>query len=264
MRTNRLVHVFEDRTILVNTVADQFIAVITEAFGALSAHDAHDAHDTVNIVLTGGTVGTEILAAIGVDRRQTQVDWKRVHVWWGDERWLPAGDPERNDTQAAAALLSRVPIPTENIHRFPAEDGPFDLGAAADAYARELADHSPGSGGAPRFDLLFLGVGPDGHIASLFPGREGIREKTSTAIAVRNSPKPPPERLSLTLSMINSAERVWLCLAGADKASALGLTLAGASVPEVPAAGAEGRLETVFFVDQAAASEVPPELLDSN
>jgi 6-phosphogluconolactonase len=104
-------------------------------------------------------------------------------------------------------------------------------------------------------------VGPDGHIASLFPDRPGIRETERTVIAVRDSPKPPPERLSLTRPVINGSARIWLVLSGTDKASALGLALAGASYTEVPAAGAKGRKRTVFFVDRDASSEVPESLI---
>ena len=121
------------------------------------------------------------------------------------------------------------------------------------ASAAEGADY-------PVFDITSLGVGPDGHIASLFPERGGIRVEDRLVIPVRNSPKPPPERLSLTLPVINSSERIWLVLAGADKASALGLTLADASVFEVPAAGVKARRSTLFLVDQEAAAEVPTNL----
>ncbi len=252
MSTKRTVHVFDDRVTLVNTIADHCVAVIAQSLAD---------RNLANVVLTGGTVGIDVLAALGAEERLAAVDWNRIHVWWGDERWLPSGDSERNDEQAQEVFLSRISAPASRIHRFPASDGPLDLDEAAKAYAQELADHATDSAAVPRFDLVFLGVGPDGHIASLFPGREGIREKESTVIAVRNSPKPPPERLSLTLPAINSAERVWLCLAGADKASALGLALAGASVREVPAAGAKGRISTEFFVDQTAAADVPEELL---
>ncbi|MDP3207643.1 MAG: 6-phosphogluconolactonase, partial [Rhodoglobus sp.] len=103
---------------------------------------------------------------------------------------------------------------------------------------------------------------PDGHVASLFPERSGIRETVRTVIAVTNSPKPPPERISLTLPVLNSSARVWLVVAGADKAAALGLTLAGASINEVPAAGVEGRRTTLFFVDGQAAAQVPEGLID--
>ena len=123
-----------------------------------------------------------------------------------------------------------------------------------------LADHGVDGANIPKIDITFLGVGPDGHIASLFPERGGIRESEKTVISVRNSPKPPPERLSLTLPVINSSQRIWLVLAGADKASALGLTLADASVFEVPAAGVHGKRSTKFLVDQDAAAEVPENL----
>jgi 6-phosphogluconolactonase len=122
-----------------------------------------------------------------------------------------------------------------------------------------LANAEPGET-LPRFEITFLGVGPDGHIASLFPERGGIREKELTVISVRNSPKPPPERLSLTLPVINSSQRIWLVLAGADKASALGLSLAGANANDVPAAGANGVRRTDFHVDSEATAEVPENL----
>jgi 6-phosphogluconolactonase len=109
--------------------------------------------------------------------------------------------------------------------------------------------------------VTFLGVGPDGHIASLFPHRSGLREREASVIAVRDSPKPPAHRLSLTRPVINSSDRVWLVLAGSDKASALGLALAGASRDEVPAAGIKGRDHTVFFVDNDAAAQVPERLI---
>jgi len=255
MNPDRTVRVFDTRTDLVGTIADDFVATISESLRSRAV--AH-------VVLTGGTVGYDVLAAISEEQRQSLVDWSRIHLWWGDERWLPSGDAERNDAQAALALLRHISIPEENVHRFPASDGAFDLDAAAVQYARELTEYFPDSTTPRRFDLVFLGVGPDGHIASLFPGLDGIKATTAGVVSVRNSPKPPPERLSLTLPMINSADQIWLCLAGADKASALGLALAGASVPEVPAAGAAGLMKTLFFVDATAAAEVPSELLDSN
>jgi 6-phosphogluconolactonase len=148
------------------------------------------------------------------------------------------------------------------VHAFAASDAGIELDAAAEAYAAELAQHAPRNGDWPHIDITFLGMGPDGHVASLFPERSGIREESKTVISVRNSPKPPPERLSLTLPVINSSARVWLVVAGSDKAAALGLTLAGASINEVPAAGVEGRRKTLFFVDTEAAAEVPEDLID--
>ncbi len=250
------------RIVLVNDDRDQVVAAIAKRF-IKTVCSLLERQDLVTVVLTGGTVGIASLDAIARSTKRDKVDWSRVHFWWGDERWLPAGDPERNDRQAREALLDRLPISEDQIHPFPASGGSADLDAAAAQYAHELASFSADGGTLPKFDLLLLGVGPDGHVASLFPSRDGIREPTGTVIAVRNAPKPPQERLSLTLDAINSADRIWLVLAGADKASALGLALAGAHPAEVPAAGVEGKLKTVVFVDQAAAANVPAELIAS-
>jgi 6-phosphogluconolactonase len=137
-----------------------------------------------------------------------------------------------------------------------------DLDAAASQYANELARFGSGDEPWPSFDVCFLGVGPDGHIASLFPDRPEILVTDRATLPVRDSPKPPPERVSMTRPVINSSQRVWMVISGGDKASALGLALAGASYASVPAAGAKGRKRTVFFVDDAAASQVPPDLID--
>ena len=217
-------------------------------------------NDTVDVILTGGTMGSAVLASVNASADRDSVDWSRIRFWWGDERWLPKGDPDRNETQAREALLDHLDLDPSAIHAFAASDDGIELDAAALAYAEELKANAAEGSDLPKFQITFLGVGPDGHIASLFPERSGIREKDATVIAVRNSPKPPPERLSLTLPVINSSERIWLVLAGPDKASALGLTLAGASINEVPAAGVEGTVSTLFFVDAEATAEVPESL----
>lgn len=251
MSNERRVIVHQDKQSLAGAVAARFITKVV---------DLQDEQSEVNVVLTGGSVGTAVLAAINTSTARDTIDWSRVRLWWGDERWLPSGDPERNDRQARDALIDHVALRPESIHYFPASDGELDLDAAAAHYAEELAAAGDGSP-LPHFDITFLGVGPDGHIASLFPNREGIRVQDATVVSVRNSPKPPPERLSLTIGAINSSDRVWLVMAGADKASALGLALAGVSMFEVPAAAAEGRKRTVFFVDRDAAAEVPGDLI---
>lgn len=253
MSNERRVIVHPDRAALASAVAARFIKKTV---------DLIDEFGEASVVLTGGTVGIAVLEAINASPARDTVDWSRLNVWWGDERWLPAGDPERNETQARAALLDHVPLSRERVHPFGASDGPHDLDGAAEAYAFELAEHAMSGSTLPWFDITFLGVGPDGHIASLFPEQAGIREREKTVIPVRNSPKPPPERLSLTLPVLNSSARVWLVLSGTDKASALGLTLAGASLNEVPAAAIEGRRKTLFFVDAEAAAEVPENLID--
>jgi 6-phosphogluconolactonase len=252
MTNERRVLVHPDTQALTGSVAARFLTKTV---------DILDEFGNANIVLTGGTVGTAVLAAINASPARDSVDWSRVSFWWGDERWVPKLDGQRNELQARDALLDHIAVPPENVHPFAASDELDNLDDAAVQYAEELARHAPDGGAVPRFDITFLGVGPDGHIASLFPDGAGIREAEATVIPVRNSPKPPPERLSLTRPAINSSERIWLVLAGADKASALGLALAGASYTEVPVAGAKGRKRTVFFVDSEAAAEVPASLI---
>lgn len=245
-----LVH--PDKASLAGSVAARFITKII---------DVLDDRDAVNVVLTGGSVGIAVLAAINASPARDSIDWNRVSFWWSDERFLPSGDPERNETQARAALLDHIDVPAANIHAFPAQDEITDLEAGRSRYAEELERFGEEGRQYPRFDIMFLGVGPDGHIASLFPGKPSVRVTDATVIAERHSPKPPAERLSLSMPVIRSSDRVWLVMAGADKASALGLTMAGASVDEVPAAGAQGRRRTVFFVDREAAAEVPESLI---
>ena len=113
---------------------------------------------------------------------------------------------------------------------------------------------------APSFDLLLLGMGPDGHIASLFPEHPGTHEDKPSVIAVHNSPKPPPNRLSMTFRVIESAREIWVVAAGAEKAEAVQRALTGADRVQVPAAGALGRERTLWLVDQAAAAQLPPGL----
>lgn len=251
MSNERRVLVHPDKSSLAGSVAARFLTKLI---------DVIEDRGEATVVLTGGTMGAAILEAVRDSSARDSVDWKRVNFWWGDERWVPRGHADRNETQSRAALLDHIAIDEARVHAFPASDDGIELDDAAALYAAELSDNAPEGHDIPAFDITFLGVGPDGHVASLFPERGGIREETLTVISVRRSPKPPAERLSLTLPVINSSARIWLVMAGADKASALGLTLAGASVHEVPAAGVQGTRRTLFFVDSEAAAEVPENL----
>ena len=243
----------EDPASLATLVADRFLVRVQARI-----RDGRLAH----IALTGGSMGAAVLRAVADDARAADLDWSLVHFWWGDERFVPAADPDRNAGQARAALLDRIPVPPENVHEMAASDAGLSLDEAATAYAAELARFGDAERAWPSFAVCFLGVGPDGHIASLFPDRPEITVTDAAVLPVRDSPKPPPERVTLTRPVINTSKRVWLVLTGADKASALGLALAGANYENVPAAGAKGRKRTVFFVDEAAASEVAPDLID--
>ncbi len=257
MTNDRRVLVHQSKQALAGSVAARFLTNIV---------DVLQEQDDVHVVLTGGTVGTAVLAAINASAARDTIDWSRVNFWWGDERWVGRADPERNELQARNALLDHIDVPADNIHSFGASDdsaeqGTDALDAAAARYSAELLRHAPQGASYPRFDVTLLGMGSDGHVASLFPHRSGIREREASVVAVRDSPKLPADRLSLTRPVLNSSDQIWLVLAGTDKASALGLTLAGASRDEVPAAGIKGRQRTLFFVDHDAAAQVPENLI---
>jgi 6-phosphogluconolactonase len=225
--------------------------------------DAAAAGGRPSVVLTGGGIGTAVLAELAVAPARDAVDWRHLDIWWGDERFLPAGDPDRNETGARAALLDRVDVSPDGVHPMPGPDGPDgdDPEAAAERYACSLRaaaqpeDHSQ----VPSFDVLLLGIGPEGHVASLFPGLPALYEER-TVVAVRGAPKPPPTRLTLTLPAIRAARQVWIIASGREKAGAVRLALSGAGPVQMPAAGARGRLQTLFLVDRAAASRVPAQL----
>ncbi|RFS84035.1 6-phosphogluconolactonase [Actinomadura spongiicola] len=217
--------------------------------------DAQAARGSASVVLTGGGVGTAVLAAVAATDARDAVDWGRLDVWWGDERFLPAGDPERNETGARAALLDHVPVDPARVRPMPASDGPDgdDPDAAAERYAARLRA-APGSGGpVPAFDVLMLGVGPDAHVASLFPGTPALDDERPV-VAVRNSPKPPPTRISLTFPSLCAAREVWLLASGESKAEAVRLGLSGADPSVAPVAMARGRERTLFLLDRAAAA----------
>jgi 6-phosphogluconolactonase len=202
-----------------------------------------------HLVVTGGGVGTAVLARLGASQRP--VDWSQVHIWWGDERFLPPGDPERNETGARDALLDALPIPAANVHPMPADVGQGAEAAAA-AYADELARASA-DGFMPDVGVLLLGMGPEGHVASLFPGSPALHAAAAVT-AVHGSPKPPPTRISLTLPSIRAARQVWVVASGSAKAEAVAAGLDPQTSPmDCPAAAARGREGTVFWLDAAAA-----------
>jgi 6-phosphogluconolactonase len=207
-----------------------------------------------SIALTGGTIAATIHETLAASPDAALVDWGRVDVWFGDERYVPADDPDRNAGQATQSLLSRLPFDENRVHAMPASDaGPGDLAQAARAYGDELRAHGTG-----RFDVVMLGVGPDGHVASLFPGFAQLDVTDAIAVPVTGSPKPPPERISLTFSALNRSRAVWLVVSGDGKAEAVARAVAaGTDVHEVPAVGVHGEEETVWFLDEGSASRLP-------
>lgn len=212
-------------------------------------------------VLTGGSIADRVHAEVGASGARDAVDWQRVQLWWGDERFVRAEDDQRNELQARRNLLDLLELAPSRVHPMPADDGSWDVETAAAAYAAELAtaaapeDH----GSSPTFDILMLGVGPEGHVASLFPEHPGVHDPR-TAFAVRGSPKPPPTRISLGFNSLNRAREVWFVVAGDDKATAVQLALSGSGRLQVPAAGVTGSSRTLWLLDAAAASKLPPGL----
>jgi 6-phosphogluconolactonase len=222
--------------------------------------DAQAVREHTHVVLTGGSNGTAVLAALAAEPARDTVDWTSVDLWWGDERFLPTGHPDRNETQARAAVLEQLPLSPTRVHAMAPSDGLFgdDVDAAAAGYAAELAaaaELAPSTvPGVPAFDVLMLGVGPDGHVASLFPDHPGFAVTDGTVIAVRDSPKPPPTRISLTLPALQAAAQVWLLAGGEGKADAVAAALGG---EKLPAASVHGTERTLWLLDTPAAAQLP-------
>jgi 6-phosphogluconolactonase len=227
--------------------------------------DFQTASRFASLVLTGGEIGIAVLRDVASTPAATAVDWRRLDIYWGDERFLPSGHPERNETRAREALLDHVQVDPARVHPMGASDGPWgnDPDTAARAYEELLLNQRrpEDRGLAPSFDICLLGLGEEGHVASLFPGSPAVYETDRAVIGVRGSPKPPPTRISLTLPALRCATEVWLIVSGAQKAAAVTMALRGAGEVSVPAAGATGRRRTLWLLDRPAAAKLPPELL---
>jgi 6-phosphogluconolactonase len=251
MSTPTLV-VHRDADVLARAVAARLVTRLV---------DVQSARRTASLVLTGGGIGIACLTELCGSPARDAVDWSQVEFWWGDERFLPSGDAERNETQARAALLDHVDVDPALVHPMPSSDAAADPETAAEQYAEQLRraarpeDHGP----VPQFDVLMLGMGPDGHTASLFPESPSVYDDRPV-VGVRGAPKPPPLRVSLSLASINAAREVWFIVAGADKAAPAALALGGGGPLQVPAAGPRGRQRTLWLLDRPAASRLPGDL----
>ena len=209
---------------------------------------------TPAVCLTGGTIAVKIHeAVVAATEGHEDVDWSNVDFWWGDERYVPADNEGRNAKQAREVMLDPLDVNERRVHEMPASDGPHgSLDQAAEAYGDEV--RRLGSG---QFDVLMLGVGPDGHVASLFPGFPQLDADDAVAVSVTDSPKPPPERITLTFEALNRSSEVWFVVSGEGKADAVAKALAdGTDLHDIPAAGVTGQDRTVWFVDEAAASKL--------
>ena len=212
-------------------------------------------------MLTGGTVGTLTAAALPAALRAAGVDMTRLHLWWGDERFVDPDSSERNEVGVRESLLDVLReqdgLPARNVHIMPSPADGMSLEDAAAWYGQQLdqmgGDEPFRTRGQAFFDVLLLGMGPDGHIASLFPQHPGQENVLASAVAVTGSPKPPSERISLTWPVLNSSRHVALLVAGAEKAEAVRDAHAAVDPWAVPASAVRGLESTTWVLDEAAA-----------
>jgi len=227
---------------------------------ALSAHVVHLAAMAAAekgrfcVALSGGSLMDIISPRLGSNPLRDKVDWSIWHVFWADERWVPWSSSESNYGLAKRRFFNRVSIPDGQIH---AADDSLNPSETAQAYESTLAKvFQPGAGRVPRFDLMLLGVGEDGHTASLFPNHPALHETRRWVVPVLGAPKPPRIRITMTLPMINNARNVVFVAAGPGKAKMLSKVLdPRAQQPELPARlvnPSDGALQ--WFIDRAAAA----------
>lgn len=248
--------------------ADQTAAALVDALVALTT-EARKSARGLHVGLTGGSMGVAVAQEIGRRWTAGEADFGHVDWWFSDERFLPAGHEERNARQVREAL-GGAPLEAERFHEMPAceADTEPDRMAAEDAsyaYAQEM-EVLPRADDLPVLDVVVLGVGPDAHVASLFPGHPDSAATGVWTTAVDDSPKPPPVRVSFTMPVVRAARQVWVVAAGEGKADALAAAqplvekYAGASVEDrqgepldCPVAWARGSEKTLWFLDEAAA-----------
>ena len=235
---SRVVNRFKDADSLARGAAEEFVTKLASLISE---------KPSVNIMLTGGTIGIATLAAIADREDAHLLDWSSVHIWWGDERFVAADSTDRNAVQARKAMLSKLPVVEANIHEFPAADQGLSLDEAANLFAAEL------SALKPHFDLAFVGMGPDGHICSLFADKPAT-EPGLLVFAEHDSPKPPPQRLTFTYEAMNAVDELWFVVAGADKSPAVAVAF-GDEPTRLPVGRVQGSKKTIWFVDQTAGNE---------
>lgn len=231
-----VLQIFPDPTALVNYATDLF------------ARQAESAPGQFSVALSGGSTPRALHERLAADEFAARIPWPKVHLFWGDERCVPPDHPDSNYGMTAAALLSRVPLPAENVHRIPGE---FPPSQAAERYESELRAFF---GEKPAFDLVFLGMGEDGHTASLFPGSPALAESVRWAMEVEHTAPPPPlvSRVTLTFGVLNAARRVVFLVSGASKAGMFAQAWRGGNTPAGRIRPQNGEL--LWLVDQAAAS----------
>ena len=232
-----------------------------ELFAAAAEEVVRTANDAVRqrgrftLALSGGSTPKSLYNLLATNARNT-LPWDRTYFFWGDERHVPPTDPDSNYRMANEAMLSKIPVPASNVFRMQAEEP--DAKAVAQKYEEALRQFFKlRAGEIPRFDLILLGMGPDGHTASLFPGTAGLEEKSRLVIA-NWVEKLKTHRLSFTLPVLNAARAVAFLVSGTDKAAVLQIVMEqnqpGEQYPAKLVRPTDGRL--IWFLDRAAASEL--------
>jgi len=224
---------YESDTALAEDVAQRLITVLTEV--QATGRQPH-------VALTGGTIASQIYDVLGRIGPGSPVDWSNVAFWWGDERFVPSDSPERNALQARQAFLDVVGA--TRVHEMPTPNSACSVEEGARAYSAEIK-----ASGAGHFDVVLLSLGPDGHVASIFPGSPQATDTDHIAVGVTNSPKPPAERITLTIDALNHADRIWLLAAGVGEGGSKEAAFREATAPEPPALAARlhAHLDTLWF-----------------
>ena len=237
---SREIRVFDDSASLAAAVASDFLAVV----GSPPSGPVHE------IALTGGTIAVEVHRAIAAGAAEGHVDWSRVQFWFGDERFVARDSSDRNAVQTREAMPDVLAAAI--VHEVPSTDDVDTAQESADAYAALVRSH--GTGG---FTVAMFGLGPDGHVASLFPGHDSLHATDVIALPELDSPKPPPQRVSLSFEDLNrQTGQQWFLVSGEEKAEAVARALADdGTVDETPARGLTCPNQT-WYLDSAAASRL--------
>ncbi len=240
--------IFKDLNELSTAAADLFVE---------SARRAVQERGRFLTALSGGSTPMNLYRLLAREPGRSKINWPRTHIFWGDERCVPPDDPENSYGQARQAFLDSVAIPDENVHRVASD---LEPAAAAEEYARRLSRFAEGDLPFPRFDLVLLGMGEDGHTASLFPGSP-VEASTPTLAVTAHYQGRPANRVTLTPMVFNAARQIVFLAAGAAKASTLAQVLKGKYNPSLYPAQRIRPIngQVVWMIDQAAAGNLPQE-----
>jgi 6-phosphogluconolactonase len=248
-KTDPGLQVFQDRQSLAVAAAETFSAAAAEAVAS---------RGKFLVALSGGSTPQTLFTLLAASPYQEQIAWPDTHIFWGDERLVPANDPGGNYYHARRLLLEKVPIPPSQVHRLRGELPVVD---AVKDYERQLETVSEGGRSWPRFDLALMGMGADGHTASLFPGSSAVMEETRPVLSVTaDYAGRPSQRITLTPPVFNDARQVLFLVAGADKAEALAAVLNGPrDLQQWPAQSIQPHSrKPAWFADVQAAKLLPP------